>query len=41
MRRAAVILGVCLALLAADTSPARQVPVEVMPPRISIFYYAW
>jgi glycoprotein endo-alpha-1,2-mannosidase len=41
MRRAAVIMGVCLALLAADTSPARQVPVEVVPPRISIFYYAW
>ena len=28
MRRAAVIMGVCLALLAADTSPARQVPVD-------------
>ncbi len=41
MRRAAVILGVCLALLAADTSTARQVPVEIVPPRISIFYYAW
>jgi glycoprotein endo-alpha-1,2-mannosidase len=41
MRRAAVIMGVCLALLAADTSPARQVPVEIVPPRISIFYYAW
>ena len=41
MRPAAVMVGVCLALLAAETGRARQVPVEIVPPRVAIFYYAW
>ena len=41
MRRAAVILGVCLALLAADTGPAPGRCRSTSCRRVAIFYYTW
>ena len=41
MRRAALIVGVCSLLTAADAGLGARPTIEPEPPRVGIFYYAW